>query len=138
VAKSPELYDADTLGRIRSGESISDEAYHAALGKLEVIRREVAAKFQGVDALLTPTTPIPAPRRSAMMKDPAGLRPTELMLLRNTRPVNVWGVPAISVPCGWSADGLPIGLQIIGPPQGEKTVLSIASLLERHANPSSE
>jgi Asp-tRNA(Asn)/Glu-tRNA(Gln) amidotransferase A subunit family amidase len=134
VAKSPELYDADTLGRIRSGESISDETYHAALGKLEVIRREVAEKFEGVDALVAPTTPILPPRLSVIRKDPARLRLTELILLRNTRPVNVWGVPAISVPCGSSADGLPIGLQIMGPPQGEKTVLSIASLFERHAN----
>ena len=136
VEKSPELYDPDTLRRIRSGESISDEAYRIALSKLEVLRREVAGMFQGVDALITPTTPIPPPRISALMKDPAQLRPAELILLRNTRPVNAWGVPAISVPCGSSADGLPIGLQVIGPPQGEKTVLGIASVFERQANPS--
>jgi Asp-tRNA(Asn)/Glu-tRNA(Gln) amidotransferase A subunit family amidase len=138
VEKVPELYDPETLRRIRSGESISDEAYRAALGRMEVIRREVRDKFQGVDALVAPTTPILPPRVSALLEDPARLRPTELILLRNTRPINAWGVPAISVPCGFSPDGLPIGLQIIGPPQGEKTVLAIASLFERHQNSSPE
>jgi len=135
VRNSPEHYDPDTLRRIRSGESISEEAYRAALTKLEVIRREVRDQFEDVDAWVAPTTPIPAPRISALLKDPSRLRPAELILLRNTRPVNLWGVPAISVPCGSSADGLPIGLQIIGPPAGEKTVLQIASRFERHANP---
>jgi len=138
VAKCPELYDPETLRRIRSGEGISDEAYRAARSKLEAIRCQVADQFQGVDAWVTPTTPIPSPRISALLKDPAQLRPSELILLRNTRPVNVWGVPAISVPCGSSADGQPIGLQIIAPPEREKTVLGIASLFERNAHPGPE
>ena len=137
VETSAELYDPETLRRIRSGESISDEPYRAALSRLEATRREVADKFDGMDAWIAPTTPVPAPRLSPLMKDRAQLRPAELMLLRNTRPVNVWGVPAISVPCASSADGLSIGLQIIGPPQGEKTVLGIASRFEQHANPGS-
>jgi len=138
VAKCPELYDPETLRRIRTGEGISEEAYRAARSKLEAIRRQMADQFQGVDAWVTPTTPIPSPRISTLRKDPAQLRPSELILLRNTRPVNVWGVPAISVPCGSTADGQPIGLQIIGPPEREKTVLGIASLFERHAHPGPE
>ena len=135
LGKSGELYHPETLRRIRSGENISDEAYRAALSKLEATRREVGDKFEGVDAWVAPTIPVLPPPVSVLMKDPAQLRPAELILLRNTRPVNLWGVPAISVPCGASADGLPLGLQIIAPPHGEKTVLGIASRFERRANP---
>jgi aspartyl-tRNA(Asn)/glutamyl-tRNA(Gln) amidotransferase subunit A len=53
------------------------------------------------------------------------------LLLRNTRPVNVWGLPAISVPCGFTTAGLPIGLQIIGPQRREDTVLKLAYAYEQ-------
>ena len=54
------------------------------------------------------------------------LRPQEIILLRNTRPANVWGLPAISIPCGFTATGLPIGLQIIGAHNAENEVLQLA------------
>ena len=131
VATSPELYDPQTLRRIRSGEHVSEGEYQNALQDLREMRREIIEKFQGLDAVLTPTTPIPAPRISELMKDPALLRPTELVLLRNTRPVNVWGLPAISIPCGITSGGLPIGLQIVGPPGGEAKVLRAAHAYEQ-------
>jgi Asp-tRNA(Asn)/Glu-tRNA(Gln) amidotransferase A subunit family amidase len=59
------------------------------------------------------------------------LRPRELLLLRNTRPVNVWGLPAISIPCGFTETGLPIGLQIIGPHWAEARVLQVAHAYEQ-------
>ena len=65
-----------------------------------------------------------------LKKDPAALRPAELTLLRNTHPFNVWGLPAISVPCGATKDGLPIGLQIAGPPWREELVLRLAGAYE--------
>ena len=55
----------------------------------------------------------------------------ELKLLRNTRPFNVWGLPAISVPCGFTQSGLPIGLQIAGPPWREDLVLQLAFAYEQ-------
>src|SRR5229473_3402196 len=126
VATSPKLYYPETLRRIRSGERVSEGEHKNALQDLHKMRREIIEKFRGVDVVLMPTTPIPAPRISELMKDPALLRPTELVLLRNTRPVNVWGLPAISVPCGMTSGGLPIGLQIVGPPGGEAKVLQAA------------
>ncbi len=126
AATSPELYDPETLQRIRSGEHVSEGEYQNALHDLHKMRREIIEKFRVVDVVLTPTTPIPAPRISELLKDPALLRPTELVLLRNTRPVNVWGLPAISIPCGITSGGLPIGLQIVGPPGGEAKVLQAA------------
>lgn len=132
LADSAHLYDPETLRRIRTGENISDEQYRAALRELGNIRREVGAIFDSVDVLVTPTTPIPAPRLSDLTANLDQLRPTELVLLRNTRPANVWGTPAISVPCGKTSEGLPIGLQIIGPMGHDARVLQVAGAFEQH------
>jgi aspartyl-tRNA(Asn)/glutamyl-tRNA(Gln) amidotransferase subunit A len=131
IASAPELYDPETLRRILSGEGITLQEYENALHDLQKQRREIAQKFQEIDVFVTPTTPIPAPPISALLKDRALLRPAELILLRNTRPVNVWGLPAISVPCGFTSQGLPIGLQIVGAPGGEEKALQVAHAYER-------
>jgi aspartyl-tRNA(Asn)/glutamyl-tRNA(Gln) amidotransferase subunit A len=80
---------------------------------------------------VTPTIPMPAPTIAALKADPDALRPAELRLLRNTRPFNVWGLPAISVPCGFTQSGLPIGLQIAGPHWREDLVLGVAHAYEQ-------
>lgn len=131
VATSPELYDPETLRRIRTGEHVSEGEYQQSLQNLQQARREIAERFEQIDVFITPTTPIPAPRVADLTKDPSLLRPAELLLLRNTRPINVWGLPAISVPCGFTGKGLPIGLQIVGPPGGEKKVLRAAYSYEQ-------
>lgn len=132
IATSAGLYDPETLRRVRTGENISDEQYQAALRELSNIRREVATIFESVDVLVTPTTPIPAPRLSDLTTNLDQLRPTELVLLRNTRPANVWGTSAISVPCGRTSEGLPIGLQIIGPMGQDTRVMQVARAFEKH------
>jgi aspartyl-tRNA(Asn)/glutamyl-tRNA(Gln) amidotransferase subunit A len=131
VASSPELYDPETLRRIRTGEHVSESEYQSTLEKLQQSRREIADKFEEIDVFVSPTTPIPAPRIADLTKDPSLLRPAELLLLRNTRPINVWGLPAISVPCGFTEKGLPMGLQIVGPPGGEAKVLRAARAYEQ-------
>jgi aspartyl-tRNA(Asn)/glutamyl-tRNA(Gln) amidotransferase subunit A len=136
VAKSPELYQSETLRRIRSGEKITNEQYEIARLHLESERAQIADLFHKMDVFVTPTTPIPAPRISDLMGDPAQLRPAELLLLRNTRPINVWGLPAISVPCGVTSSGLPIGLQIVGSHGREANVLRLAYEYEQRANKS--
>lgn len=131
ATSSPELYQAETLRRIRTGENVSESQYQEALGNLQQARREIAEQFAEINIVVMPTTPIPAARIADLMKDPSLLRPAELLLLRNTRPVNVWGLPAISVPCGFTSQGLPIGLQIVGPPGGEAKVLRAAYAYEQ-------
>jgi aspartyl-tRNA(Asn)/glutamyl-tRNA(Gln) amidotransferase subunit A len=131
VKKSPELYQPETLRRILSGADISEADYERSRAELETARREIAALFKNVDLLITPTLPVPPPAIAELKKDPSLLRPKEIVLLRNTRPWNVWGVPAISVPCGFTQAGLPIGLQIAGPPWREDLVLRIAYAYEQ-------
>src|SRR6266567_5660182 len=131
VASTPELYQPETLRRIKSGERVTESQYQEALRELQEARAEIADNFREMDVMVTPTTPVPAPRISDLISNPALLRPAELLLLRNTRPVNVWGLPAISVPCGITSAGLPIGLQIIGPHGGEAKVLQAAYAYEQ-------
>ena len=130
VAKNPELYDPETVRRIRSGENVSAVEYIEQRRELEAARRRIRSIFSDVDVLVTPTTPMPAPAIAGLKASPEALRPAELRLLRNTRPFNVWGLPAISVPCGFTQSGLPIGLQIAGPPWREDMVLQLAYAYE--------
>jgi len=131
VRQSPELYQPETLRRIRTGEGISPEDAAQCKRELQEARKQIASVFNDVDLLITPTTPTPAPVISELKANPDLLRPRELALLRNTRPMNVWGLPAISVPCGFTQSGLPIGLQIIGPHGGESEVLQLAHAYEQ-------
>jgi aspartyl-tRNA(Asn)/glutamyl-tRNA(Gln) amidotransferase subunit A len=130
VSKSPELYHPQTLKRIQAGADITDSAYTQARHQLEEIRRSVAQMFKTVDLLITPTACVP-PFAIADLLDPNTLRDRELLMLRNTRPFNMLGLPTISVPCGFTRADLPIGLQITGPPGGDETVLRLAYAYEQ-------
>jgi aspartyl-tRNA(Asn)/glutamyl-tRNA(Gln) amidotransferase subunit A len=130
VARTPELYQPETLRRIWSGEKISGGEYIQRRRELDLERRRAREFFADVDLLVTPTMPIPAPAIADLKRDPDALRPAELKLLRNTRPFNVWGLPAVSVRCGFTKNGLPIGLQIAGPQWREDLVLRLAQAYE--------
>ena len=80
---------------------------------------------------MTPTTPVPPPAIDELAADMANLRAKEIVMLRNTRPWNALGLPTISVPCGFTADGLPIGLQITGAAGDEARVLALAHAYEQ-------
>jgi aspartyl-tRNA(Asn)/glutamyl-tRNA(Gln) amidotransferase subunit A len=130
VAKSPEKYQEETLRRIRSGASVSAADYIQRRREMDEARRSIREAIADVDVLVTPTMPMTAPRIVELKKKPDALRPAELRLLRNTRPFNVWGLPAISIPCGFTRVGLPIGLQIAGPHWREDLVLRLAHAYE--------
>ncbi len=131
VAKNPDLYQAETLRRLRTGEAISAADYIRRRRELEEARRNISRVFADVDVLVTPTMPMPAPAIADLRANPDQLRPAELKLLRNTRPFNIWGLPAISVPCGFTQSGLPIGLQIAGPHWREDLILRLARAYEQ-------
>ncbi len=131
VGRSPELYQPETLRRIQTGAKVTATDYIFRRREMEQMRHDIGGVFKDVDVLVTPTTPIPPPSLAELNQNPDLLRPREILLLRNTRPVNVWGLPAISVPCGFTTAGLPIGLQIIGPHWGEARVLQLAHAYEQ-------
>ena len=133
VVQRPESYHPETLRRIRSGEKFSAAEYIHRRRELEGVRRRAQDFFIDVDLLVTPATPMPAPAIADLKKDPTALRPAELILLRNTRPFNTWGLPAVSLPCGFTKSGLPIGLQIAGPHWREDLVFRLAYAYEQES-----
>jgi aspartyl-tRNA(Asn)/glutamyl-tRNA(Gln) amidotransferase subunit A len=131
VARSPELYQPQTLDRIRAGAPVSASDYIRALRQLEHTRRTLAGVFADVDLLVTPTVPVPPFSIAALQGDPGTARTKELLMLRNTRPFDFFGLPTVSVPCGFTSAGLPVGLQIAGAPGDEGTVLHMAHAYEQ-------
>jgi aspartyl-tRNA(Asn)/glutamyl-tRNA(Gln) amidotransferase subunit A len=125
VAKTPDLYQPVTLKRIRTGANVTTPAYIQGRRELAGVRRTAGKPFESVDVLVTSTLPIPPPAISDPRAD--DILPT----VRNTSPFNVNGLPAISIPCGFTRQGLPIGLQIIGPHGGESVVFQLAHAYEQ-------
>jgi aspartyl-tRNA(Asn)/glutamyl-tRNA(Gln) amidotransferase subunit A len=124
-------YNPETLQRIRSGADVSAAQYVDAYREQLRRRREILETFDRVDLIITPTTPAVTPPFAELAAAPDQLRRKELWMLRNTRPFNVLGLPAISIPCGFAKSGLPVGLQIIGPPAAEGKVLAMAHAYEK-------
>jgi Asp-tRNA(Asn)/Glu-tRNA(Gln) amidotransferase A subunit family amidase len=100
VQQKPEMYQPPTLQRVHAGERYSLEQIQPKRGDLEQFRSQIHELFHDVDVIVTPTSPILPPTFSELKNDPQSLRAKELLMLRNTRPWNVYGIPAISIPCG--------------------------------------
>jgi len=130
LSEHADKYSAETLRRINSGADVSVRDYVAKLHELELLRRSAAEIFKDVDVIVTPTAPVPPPLLAELQADMSRLRERELLMLRNTRPFNVLGLPAISVPCGETSAGLPVALQIAGPAGKDAQVLGFARALE--------
>jgi aspartyl-tRNA(Asn)/glutamyl-tRNA(Gln) amidotransferase subunit A len=127
-------YDPETLRRIGSGADVTAPQYIQAQRELLQQRRQILQMFERIDLILTPTTPMLAPTFTELQAAPDQLRNKEMIMLRNTRPFNVYGLPSISVNCGFSKSGLPIGLQIIGAPGSEGSVLGLAHAYQKQTD----
>jgi aspartyl-tRNA(Asn)/glutamyl-tRNA(Gln) amidotransferase subunit A len=134
ITKTPELYQDATRNLIQAAGKASSATYAQARRNLDVVRREIRNVFATVDLLITPTqrgvaqliTPQPGAgtgRGGAPAGGGGGLI--------NTSAFDVYGVPTITVPCGFTAAGLPIGLQISGDDFAESTVLALAHAYEQ-------
>jgi aspartyl-tRNA(Asn)/glutamyl-tRNA(Gln) amidotransferase subunit A len=121
VEKSPQNYHPQTRDTIALGAATPAAEYIAARRELERYRASAAQLFPNVDLLLTPTTSGPA--------FPLG-KPGGLLFLRNTSLWNLFGLPTISIPCGFTKSGLPVGLQITGRPGEDALVLAAAKTFQ--------
>ena len=134
ITKTPELYQAATRNLIEGAGKASPLIYAQARRDLDVVRREIKKVFTTVDVLVTPTqrglaqtiAPQP-PAAGGRGGAPAGGGGG----LVNTAAFDIYGLPTITVPCGFSASGLPIGLQISGNHFAESTVIALAHAYER-------
>lgn len=118
LAEQAGWFGADVRKRLQTGAGFSAVEYSLARRLQAELRQQFRRFFTRYDVLLAPTTPIPAPRRAG---DDAVERARQLT--RFTAPFNLTGLPALSVPCGRTSSGLPIGLQLVSRPWNEAAVL---------------
>lgn len=133
AARTPDLYQPLTLFRVQKTAGITATDYIRECRRLKEFRAEAEKVFEQVDVVITPTVPAPAPKladlESLAITD---VRPFEMKyLLRNTAPFSSLFWPSMSVPCGFTSDGLPIGMQISARPQADSTVLRLAHAYEQ-------
>ncbi|HAA95164.1 MAG TPA: Asp-tRNA(Asn)/Glu-tRNA(Gln) amidotransferase GatCAB subunit A [Dehalococcoidia bacterium] len=135
-----EDYGPDVLYRTIPGQFVLGKDYSKSLKVQRLIQEEYARVMQQVDFLVTPTAPVPAPRIDAEYiningEDHRVRGPGSGIISRNTSPMNSVGLPAITVPCGASEGGLPIGVQFITGPFEEGLLFRVADSYEK-ASPS--
>jgi aspartyl-tRNA(Asn)/glutamyl-tRNA(Gln) amidotransferase subunit A len=122
----PEVKRRVMLGTYVLSAGYYDAYYGQAQRVRTLIRRDFDRVFAEVDALLAPTAPTPAFRLGEKLDDPLAMYLNDVF----TIPASVSGLPAISVPCGFSAAGLPIGLQVIAKPFDEPMLFRVAHAYE--------
>jgi len=126
LLERPNDFGPDVLERLRAGQDLPLRDYILARRTQTLARRQFADFFTRCDLLLLPTTPVAAPP----IEGPNAVEMARL-LTRYTAPFNLTGLPALSIPCGFTADGLPIGLQIVGPPWAEDRLLQAGYAYEQ-------
>ncbi len=129
LEEDPKLFGPDVLQRLQTGAAYSSSEYALARRTQTELRREFEMFFNEFDLLLTPATPVPAPPISG----PDAIEQARL-LTRFTAPFNLTGLPAISVPAGFTSTGLPAGLQLVSRPWAEAGLLRAAYAYEQANN----
>ncbi len=123
----PEVKRRIMIGNYALSAGYYDAYYLKALKVRTLIQRDFTEAFKSVDIIACPTAPTPAYKIGSMVSDPLAM----YMMDISTVPLNLAGLPGISLPCGVAADGLPIGLQLMGKPLDEMNVLRAAYAYEQ-------
>ena len=137
ITTTPELYQEPTRRLIEGAQNTPSAVYANARRRVDILRRDIARVFENVDLLITPTRRVPAglidppppPANAGRGGAPGGGGGGGG--LNNTAAFDIYGLPTISIPCGFTADGLPIGMQISGAHFDERTVIALAHAYEQ-------
>jgi aspartyl-tRNA(Asn)/glutamyl-tRNA(Gln) amidotransferase subunit A len=133
--KHSDKYSEEVRQRMEAGGKVLATQFLASLDVQKRLRAEFDDALQNVDAIVSPTVPVPAPPIGAEFVNIDGEQiAVRTALVGMNRPANLTGHPAISAPCGFTRDGLPIGLQLIGRNFDESMLLRIAFAYERTHN----
>jgi len=128
----PDRYTPVVRSRLEVGRYVLAEDYQRAMEGRDLLRRELDEALTGCDALMLPTLPMTAPPAGAETIIVNGApEPVRALMLRLTQLFNVTGNPAISIPCGATADGLPVGLQFVGHRNQTERLLSVTLVVEQ-------
>jgi aspartyl-tRNA(Asn)/glutamyl-tRNA(Gln) amidotransferase subunit A len=122
----PEVKRRIMLGTFALSAGYYDAYYARAQRARTLIRRDFEAAFARCDVIATPTSPVPAFRIGEKMDDPLQMYLADIFTIS----CNLAGLPGISLPCGFTAAGLPVGLQLLAPPLGEEALLAAAGAYE--------
>lgn len=125
VTADPAAYGPETLRLLRAGAQVSEAAYEQAAARRRALLPDALATYAEVDVLLSPAAPFVAPSTTPPVDTPEGESEG-----RYTAIHNITGAPAIALPCGWSSDGLPIGLQLAAGPGRDHDLLAAAGFVE--------
>jgi len=125
LQETPEKFGSSVRRRMLEGAFLSAADYIQAQRARTALNQEIGANFSRVDVFATPTAPRPPEAFEGYDPNEQNLRPNF------TNPFNLTGLPAISVPCGFTNNGLPVGLQIVAPPFEEAVALRIAHAYEQ-------
>ena len=125
MAEHPEAIGKEVMPRFQAGAQVSGADYALARRTQVEWTRALSRLFETVDLLVLAATPVPA----LPLADSDALKAAAL-LTRFTRVFNLAGLPALSLPCGFTSAGLPVGLQIVGPAWAESRVLRLAGAYE--------
>jgi amidase len=127
----PDLLDPRTIAHIRAGRLLGGPVLALARAGEPLERIRIGRIFHRLDVVLAPTTASPPPRIGAMnLPDDWRTSRAIVAACPYTWPWNLLGWPAVNVPAGFTADGLPLGAQLLGPANGEGRLLSLAAELE--------
>lgn len=127
----PEVKRRILLGTFALSAGYHDAYYGRAQRVRALLARDFARAFEEVDAILCPTSPEPAFPLGAKSEDPLAMYLADVF----TVPPSLAGLPAVTVPSGFTAGGLPLGMQLVGPPDGEPGLFRLARALERGVDP---
>lgn len=125
----PEVQRRIMLGTYVLSSGYYDAYYLKAQKVRRLITQDFDEAFKQCDVILTPTAPTPAFKRGEKSKDPLEMYLNDIFTIST----NLAGVPALSMPCGMSASGLPVGVQLIGKAFDEATLLRVAHCYEQHS-----
>jgi len=123
----PEVKRRIILGTYVLSSGYYDAFYLRAQKVRTLIRRDFLEAYKDVDAIVTPTSPTPAFRKGEKAANPLAMYLNDIYTIG----VNLAGLPGISIPCGFTRGGLPIGLQVIGQPFRETELLAVAAAYEK-------
>lgn len=125
LSENPQGFGSDVLKRLQIGAAYTSTEYSLARRMQTILRCKFTEFFNEYDLLVTPTTPISAPVRGS-----ADAVERARLLTRFTAPFNLTGLPAITIPCGWSNEKMPIGMQLVAKPWDEAKLVLAGELYE--------
>jgi aspartyl-tRNA(Asn)/glutamyl-tRNA(Gln) amidotransferase subunit A len=132
LIERPQDYGPQVLKRLQNGLAVPGVSYLEALRWRGAALAAHVAATAGVDALIAPVAPVPAPTiAESDVRDAPNAESVIQRLTRFTRPVNYLGLPALAIPCGFTAGGVPVGMQLIGRAFDESTLLTIGAAFQR-------